>query len=189
LESRKQWAAGAFAQYGWSGANIPANLRAEEGRVLTRWGELGWGEMVRDGKLAGTFSDELVAAAAELVRDRWLGTGKIGWVTCVPSLRHPALVPDLARRLADALVVPYRPVVTKARETQPQKEMENRYYQCRNLDGAFIVDAAGVDIKAPVLLVDDVTDSGWTLAVIAALLRQAGSGPVFPFALASAAAD
>lgn len=36
----------------------------------------------------------------------------------------------------------------------------------------------------PVLLVDDTVDSRWTFTVIAALLRGAGSGPVFPFALA-----
>jgi ATP-dependent DNA helicase RecQ len=36
--------------------------------------------------------------------------------------------------------------------------------------------------KGAVLLIDDIVDSKWTLTVIAALLRQAGSGPVFPFA-------
>jgi ATP-dependent DNA helicase RecQ len=36
-----------------------------------------------------------------------------------------------------------------------------------------------------VLLVDDVVDSGWTLAIISALLLRAGSGAVFPLALAS----
>ena len=37
-----------------------------------------------------------------------------------------------------------------------------------------------------ILLVDDLVDSGWTLAVIAALLQQAGSGLVYPVALATA---
>jgi ATP-dependent DNA helicase RecQ len=37
-----------------------------------------------------------------------------------------------------------------------------------------------------VLLVDDVADSGWTMTIVAALLRQAGSGPVWPVALAAA---
>ena len=36
------------------------------------------------------------------------------------------------------------------------------------------------------ILVDDVTDSGWTLALLAVMLRQHGSGPVYPFALAKA---
>jgi ATP-dependent DNA helicase RecQ len=38
----------------------------------------------------------------------------------------------------------------------------------------------------PVLLVDDMVDSGWTLTVAAALLQHHGSGPVYPFVLAKA---
>jgi ATP-dependent DNA helicase RecQ len=38
----------------------------------------------------------------------------------------------------------------------------------------------------PVLLVDDVVDSRWTLTVASVILRQHGSGPVYPFALAKA---
>jgi predicted amidophosphoribosyltransferase len=40
--------------------------------------------------------------------------------------------------------------------------------------------------SGPVLLVDDVVDSGWTLAMASILLRINGSGPVYPFALAKA---
>lgn len=64
-----------------------------------------------------------------------------------------------------------------------QKLQQNRYHQCRNLDGVFSVDR-GI-LAGPVLLVDDVVDSGWTMTVVAALLRQAGSGPVWPVALAT----
>jgi ATP-dependent DNA helicase RecQ len=39
---------------------------------------------------------------------------------------------------------------------------------------------------APVLLVDDMMDSGWTLTLAAVLLQHHGSGPVYPFALAKA---
>ena len=38
-------------------------------------------------------------------------------------------------------------------------------------------------VPGPVLLVDDVVDSRWTLTVVTAALVDAGSGPVFPFAL------
>ena len=41
--------------------------------------------------------------------------------------------------------------------------------------------------KGPVLLLDDMVDSRWTLTVCGFLLREAGSGPMFPFALASTA--
>ncbi|NKE11044.1 phosphoribosyltransferase, partial [Kocuria subflava] len=37
----------------------------------------------------------------------------------------------------------------------------------------------------PVLLVDDLVDSRWSLTVAARELRLAGSGPVLPFVLAS----
>lgn len=81
--------------------------------------------------------------------------------------------------------VPQPRVVAKVRLNEPQKDQQNRHRQCQNLDGAFEVEG---DVPAgPALLLDDVIDSGWTLAVVTALLRQAGSGPVFPVALASSA--
>src|SRR5690606_31215836 len=101
--------------------------------------------------------------------------------TCVPSLNHPNLVPDFAQRLADALGLPFEPVVKKVKENEPQKVQQNRFHQCRNLDGVFGID--GPVPTGPVLLVDDVVDSAWTLTIAAALLRRAGSGPVWPCAL------
>ena len=38
--------------------------------------------------------------------------------------------------------------------------------------------------RAPCLLIDDMVDSRWTFTVAAWLLRENGSGPVFPLALA-----
>jgi len=63
--------------------------------------------------------------------------------------------------------------------------MNNSFHQCRNQDGVFEIH--GQVPQSPVLLIDDVIDSGWTLTIIAALLRQAGSGAVFPLALATTA--
>ena len=61
--------------------------------------------------------------------------------------------------------------------------MENSYQQAHNLDGAFQVDARGLS-TGPVLLLDDMIDSGWTLTVTGALLRRASVSTVFPVALA-----
>ncbi len=186
LQPKKQMPRNAFPQYGWNGGNFPQPLQGQEGRVLARWGEAGWGDLTRRDKLAGRFSDELIAGALEMLRHRWPEAQTVSWVTCVPSLRHPELVPDFGARLAAALGLPFHAVVHKLRETEPQKQMENRFHQCRNLDGVFAIRPETAPIAGPVLLVDDVSDSGWTMAVIATLLRQAGSGPVFPLALASA---
>jgi ATP-dependent DNA helicase RecQ len=54
--------------------------------------------------------------------------------------------------------------------------------------GAFAVPAAMArelaDLHAPVLLVDDVVNSGWTMTVAARELRLAGAAQVLPLALA-----
>ena len=88
----------------------------------------------------------------------------------------------------------------------PKKEMRNGVQQLRNTLDAFDVAGGKLDgivqsaawctarlfghvgeiPKGPVLLVDDVVDSGWTLTLLAVMLRQRGSGPVHPFALAKA---
>lgn len=108
-------------------------------------------------------------------------------MTYIPSLRHPDLVPDFARRLADALGIHLRNAIQKVRETEPQKSMENRFHQCHNLDAAFVVDPVQC-YRDPVILVDDAVDSAWTLTLAAALLRQAGVDEVLPVALATTAA-
>lgn len=181
IEPRRKVPAGAFVVYGFTG-NLPANLLAEPGRYLARWGDAGWGALVRDGKHAGRFSDELVEAVVDMLANRWKPHPEPSWVTCIPSLRHPELVPDYARRLAARLGRPFVEVIQKTRLTEPQKLQQNSFHQCGNLDGVFSV--AGAPPGA-VLLVDDVVDSRWTTTVAAALLRRAGSGPVYPLALAS----
>lgn len=182
IQSKAQVAANAFVEYGFRG-NLPQNLRAREGRVLSRWGDAGWGGMVAKHKHANHFGDELVEAMAEMIQQRWQPAPSPTWVCCVPSRNHPELVPDFARRLAACLALPFVDAVAKVRDNQPQKGQQNRFHQCRNLDGVFTINQP-VPSEA-VLLIDDIVDSGWTLAVLAALLQQAGSGAVFPVALSS----
>jgi ATP-dependent DNA helicase RecQ len=182
IEPRIQLPKGAFVQYALSG-NLPVELRAEPGRVLSRWGDAGWGRLAAEDKHAGRFRDELVEAVVEMILKRWRPEPSPAWVACAPSLKHPALVPDFAKRLAARLRLPFLDVVSKIKDNQPQKLQYNSDHQCRNLDGAFEL-KKGIP-NTPVLLVDDMVDSRWTMTVIAALLRQAGSGPVLPVALAS----
>ena len=178
----KQVAAKAFLTYNFKG-NLPVNLQAQEGRALSRWNEAVWGKMVAYDKHHNHFQNELVDATAEMITKRWQLRNFPTWVCCVPSHTHLNLVPDFARRLATKLGLPFMDAIKKVRTNQPQKEQQNRFHQCRNLDGVFkIIPTVPTD---SVLLVDDIVDSGWTLTVVAALLLQAGSGPVYPFALAS----
>ena len=182
IKPKIQVAAGAFQEYGIRG-NLPPDLRASEGRVLSRWGDSGWGRLVATDKQAGHFRDELVDAMTEMIGNRWRPTPPPQWVTCVPSLNNPTLVPEFAARLATRLRIPFRDVICKVRNNEPQKNQQNRFHQCQNLDGAFDI-PEGV-CPAPVLLVDDMIDSGWTVTVLSALLQRSGSGIVYPVALAS----
>lgn len=182
IEPRRMWPPDAFAQYGWRG-RIRGDLCHQPGRSLCTWGDDGWGDLVRRGKQGGIFAGSLVAACATMIRERWRPDPAPQWVTCVPSLKHPDLVPDFARRLAEAIDLPFVECVRKIHDTPPQKEMENSYRQAHNLDGSFAV-IPWPGMASPVLLVDDMIDSGWTFAVVSALLREQGSGDVFPVALA-----
>jgi len=179
---RKRWQTGAHAQYGFQG-NIGANLVAGEGRALSLWADAGWGQMVRKGKYEdGCFSDDLIQGCLQMI-ETWQPEPQPSWLTCVPSLNHPELVPHFARRLAERLGIPFVPAVQKIKDNKQQKYMNNSFQQARNLDGAFSVDRDTVP-EGPAFLIDDMVDSRWTFTVIAALLRQAGCPAVFSLALA-----
>lgn len=183
IEPRKQWPPGGIGR--WRG-RIPDNLRNEEGRSLCIYGDAGWGRQVGIDKYQNNrFGDELVSAAVDLIKNRWQPQPPPSWVTAVPSLRRPELVRDFARRLAEGLGLPFYPVLVKVKDTPEQKNMQNSTQQARNVADAFQV--KGSCPGGAVLLVDDLVDSRWTLTVCGALLREAGSGPVHPFVLATAA--
>ncbi len=182
IKPKKQVAANAFIEYGFKG-NLATEIQAQEGRVLSRWGDAGWGKMVLDNKHNNHFSDELADALVEMIHNRWQPEPYPTWVCCVPSLNHLELVPNFAQRLAIKLGIPFINTVVKTKENQPQKAQQNRFHQCSNLDGVFAIGQPIPD--GPVFLVDDIVDSGWTLTVISALLQEAGSGIVYPLALAS----
>ena len=168
------------------GGRIAADRRLEPGHALSVWGDSGWGRLVRAGKQElGRFDDQLVSAAGDLIRNRWKPAPPPTWVTFVPSLRSPGLVADFAKRLATALGLPCEDVVARIRGTEPQKTMQNSSQQYRNVQKAFAV-RGGVP-PGPVLLVDNIVDSRWTLTVVGMGLREAGAGPVFPFALTDTA--
>ncbi len=164
---------------------IAAAFQAQPGKVLCLWGDAGWGSLVRQGKLRdGRFADQLVEACAAVVRS-WAPQPAPAWLTCIPSRRHPSLVPDFACRLAAALNLPFYLVLEKTDDRPAQKEMANSSQQARNVDGSLRVQ--GNMPTGPVLLVDDMVDSKWTLTVAAYLLASHGSAPVYPLALASTA--
>ena len=183
IEPRKQWPPGGMPQAGLSG-RIAEGYRAQPGRALCVWGDAGWGSLVRQGKYRdGRFATELVDACVRMVHE-WAPEPRPEWVTCIPSLRRPNLVPDFAKRLAEALGLPFHDTLEKTDGRTEQKSMANSSHQARNVDGSLSIRRPMP--TGPVLLVDDIVDSRWTMTVAASLLRSRGSGEVVPLALAVA---
>ncbi|MBL6925544.1 MAG: ATP-dependent DNA helicase RecQ [Acidimicrobiia bacterium] len=176
IDSRKKWPDG-----GW----IPAEHRSEIGRALSRWGDGGWGDRVAENRKAGLFDDELLDAAVELISQRWQPDPAPTWVTVVPSTRFPGVTAEFAARLAERLGLGFVEAIERVADREPQRTMNNSVMQFQNVDGVFA--ASGTIDPGPVLLVDDVVDSRWTMTLVGAALRHGGSGPVHPFALADAA--
>lgn len=181
IEPRKQWPSGKSID----GRNrIQAEFLCEQGRVLSNYGDAGWGKFVSAGKYKDNcFGEQLVEASYLLLKD-FVKENNIKWVTNVPSIRRPQLVKSFTERLAVKLGLKYYDTIDKVKNSICQKELNNSYLQCENAYSSFEVKAS---YEENVLLVDDMVDSKWTFTVCGYKLRKSGSGKVFPFALANSA--
>jgi ATP-dependent DNA helicase RecQ len=136
IKPRKKWPN--YLQLSWGvKGNIAKNLQAEEGRALSLWGDAGWGTLVKQGKFRDNcFDDALVKATLEMIK-KWNPQPIPTWITCIPSLNRPELVPNFTQRLSQELNLPFKSVIKKVRQTPPQKTRNNSYKQVTNLDGSF----------------------------------------------------
>jgi ATP-dependent DNA helicase RecQ len=193
IEPRKRWvegAAGVGAEGGGAAGSTVIAEPNEPGIALCVAGDAGWGrEIVRARGGVGRFPDGLVVAATRAIRDQWRPDVPPAWVTSIPSRTARALVAGFAASLAAELGLPYVAAFTTAAEGRPQAAMQNSVLQLENARAKLaIAPDAGALPRGAVLLVDDLVDSRWTMTVAGTLLREAGSGPVLPFALAEARA-
>jgi ATP-dependent DNA helicase RecQ len=76
----------------------------------------------------------------------------------------------------------------KTDERPEQKTMANSTQQARNIDGSLAIEEKSMP-HGPVLLIDDMVDSRWTLTVAAWLLRKNGVSDVWPMALSQTGND
>ncbi|MDD3364732.1 MAG: RecQ family ATP-dependent DNA helicase [Syntrophomonas sp.] len=181
IEPRKQWPPNGIGSFR---GRIEESMQNQPGRALCMYGDAGWGQLVRRGKYQDVrFSDELVDAVVNMINDVWNPEPRPTWVTAIPSNRRPELVADLAERIANRLGIPFEPVLSKTADNPEQKRMANSNQQAANVLNVF--DARENCPSGPVLLVDDMVDSRWTLTICGWLLQTYGSGPVFPLALAA----
>ncbi|MFE7134847.1 RecQ family ATP-dependent DNA helicase [Streptomyces sp. NPDC057638] len=204
VEPRKMWPTGLAAVGVDLKGRIPQGEQAGPGRALGRLSDIGWGNRLRpmlapdspDGPVPHDVVDAVVTVLADWARASggWASGAAdaparpVGVVT-VASRGRPRLVGSLGARIAEIGRMPLLGAVEyreDGEESRPSRT--NSAQRVRALHHAFTVPAPLAEAVAaadgPVLLVDDLSDTGWTLAVTARLLRRAGAKGVYPLVLA-----
>ena len=176
---------------------IPAAAQAEPGRVVARLTDLGWGGPLRelfasdaDGRPIDAEVPAELGRACLRVLKAWDWDERPAAVVWVPSVGRPRLVESLATGIAAAGRLPLLGPLALSPDAAAGRGASNSAYRVRDLWERFGVPdqlrAQLPELPGPVLLVDDLIDSRWTMTVAARLLRRAGADSVLPFALALA---
>jgi ATP-dependent DNA helicase RecQ len=178
LEPRKMWPTGLDDLKG----RIPADDQAAPGRALGRLSDLGWGSRLRELLRAPdqAVPDDVVGAVVKVLA-AWDWDERPTVVVAVPSRTRPQLVGTLAARLAE--LGRLAPLGSLELVGSPSQAGSNSAQRARSVHGAFAVPGSWALEGERVLLVDDRTDSGWTLTEAARLLRRAGAATVLPLVL------
>lgn len=175
IEPRKLWPAGL------GDGHKGRILGPSAGRALTFADTPGWGEAAS--AVAGPdqpLTDDIVGGMVAVLtrwRDSW--TSRPVAVVPMPSRRHPQLIGDLARRVADIGSLPLIDALD-ARGPRPPADVASGPRAEALLSGLVVRDGVTLPEDGPVLLVDDSYRTGWTMTVAAALLREAGAKDVMP---------
>jgi len=192
VEPRKQWPTGLPRL----GIELTGRIAPDEtvgtGRVIARLSDIGWGLPLRR-LLHETASDvpvpdDTVAAAVKVLKS-WSWERRPAAVVSVPSARRPTLVRSFAARIAELGRLADLGPLESYRPPDASRSQSNSAQRVRALRGSFGVSAAQRDAiqqlgGSPVLLVDDLIDTGWTMAITGRELRLAGVSEVLPFGLA-----
>ena len=205
VEPRQLWPSG-MAEVGVPlHGRIPAAERAQPGRAIARLTDLGWGNELRelfapataDGELPVSLRHALVAVLAS-----WERPSPPDAIVVIGSLTRPRLTAHLADGLSRYLQIPVVARFEVIGSARPGEGAMNSAQRLRVVSGRYALSApdpvlrsAGPADAGPedavsgrtVLLLDDRTDTGWTLAVTARALRRAGAVAVYPLVLASTA--
>jgi ATP-dependent DNA helicase RecQ len=200
IAPRKLWPTGLAAVGVPLTGKIPADEQAGPGRAVGRLTDLGWGARLRGlvgaGAPDGPVPDEVFAGVVQTLTE-W-AKGDDPWparpvgVVAIESRGRSALVGSLAERITGVGRLPLLGTVTRtgAGGGSSGGSGANSAQRVRALYGSFTLpgdlEARLAELTGPVLLVDDLVDSGWTVALVARLVRQAGAPAVLPFALAVA---
>ena len=187
LDPRAQWPTGMDRLGVPVKGKIPPAEAMSQGRALARVTDLGWGPRVRELLATDQPVPEAAVRACVRVLAEWgWQTRPVGIVT-VPSRSRPTLVTSLADQLGQIGRLPVLGAMDLAEGGPVGEPGGNSAYRLSNVWERLVVgpDLAGAlsSVAGPVLLVDDVAHSRWTLTVAARALRRAGVDEVLPFVL------
>ncbi|RYV52506.1 RecQ family ATP-dependent DNA helicase [Pengzhenrongella frigida] len=190
VEPRRQWPAGMTGLGVELSGRIAAGERAETGRAVARLDGIGWGGQLRDLFAPSVADDGLPVALRRPVLEvleAWQLDPAPAGVVIVTSAGRPTLVEHLAAGVARRLGVPVlghvQPVAGLGAGRHDVNSAQRLAGVARRLELELSPEATGGLAGRAVLLIDDRTDSGWTLTVAARLLRRAGASAVYPFVL------
>lgn len=175
---------------------IAPESQAEEGRALARLTDLGWGTVLRDllDREDAPVPEEVLRGAVDVLAGWGWRTRPIA-VVAMPSRTRPQLVGSFAEGIARIGRLPFLGSLEHARGGPTAGAGGNSAYRLGSVYGRFAVPEAMAQMlrtapdagrHGPVLLVDDLVDSRWSLAEAARVLREAGAQGVLPLVLAQA---
>ncbi len=188
LEPRTLWPTGMDRLGVASKGKIAPKDAAASGRAVARLTDLGWGSELRSLFAApdAPVPANLATACVEVLA-AWPWQKRPVAVVAMPSASRPQLLDSLARGLAQVGRLEYLGAIDLVR-AESSGPGGNSAFRLADVWGRFAVGpelaAALASLHGPVLLVDDLADSRWTLTVATRLLREAGAEEVLPFALA-----
>ena len=188
VDPRKMWPTGMKELGIDASGKIPATRTAEPGRALGRLTDVGWGATLRsllaegamDEPVTGQLTDAVVKVLAA-----WDWARRPVSVVTMPSRSRPRLIGSLGQRIAEIGRLTYLGALGYATPDGPGPRRHNSAQRLASLWHAIVVPEELRDaLKAadgPVLLIDDQIDTGWTMTVASALLRDANA-PACPTA-------
>jgi len=185
LAPRKQWPTGMNKL----GVDLTGRINdgPSVGRTIGRLTDLGWGTRLKRllDEPDGPVPPEVLRAAVTVLA-AWPWETRPTAVMGLDSLTHPVLIGSVVDGLSQLGRLTNLGTLSYAPGRRPVTAM-NSAYRVAALDNSWSEpDPAVVAVlDGPVLLVDDVTDTGWTITMAARELRRAGAPEVLPFALAS----
>jgi len=191
IEPRNQWPSGMTRLGVDLRGRIPAIDALEAGRSVGRFTDLGWGQRIRTLIESGpdqAADDALLDACVAVLKD-WDWAQRPVAVVAMPSRAHPLLVASVAQGLARIGRLQDLGTLELVEGGPTGDRGGNSAFRLAGVYGRVIVPAPMAAelarLDGPVLLVDDLVDSRWTMSVAGRELRHAGAPGVLPFALAA----